>query len=74
MPIHIEVAINDERLHKLTIGRTEEFKGRHHDHEYIVVVDNDFSRMARFTHNYADGALVCVEKALVALREGPAPI
>ena len=68
MPLHVDIRVNDQHLASLTIGRTEEFKGQHHEHEYMVVRNQDFTSMARFTHTYSDGAEVCVERALQALR------
>lgn len=68
MPLHVTISLNDDRLHDLMIGRTEEFKTAHTEHEYMVIRDSDFSTSATFKHRYSDGALLCVERALQALR------
>lgn len=68
MPLHVEIRINDDVLHTLTIGRLEPFKGRDVEHEYMVVRDQEFTTVSTFKHLYSDGAELCVERALQALR------
>lgn len=67
MPLHVSIRVNDDHLHDLVIGRTENFKGADKEHAYIVMRDEDTSTIQTFKHLYSDGPLVCVERALQAL-------
>lgn len=68
MPLHVELNLNDDRLHKITIGRLEKYEGREAEHLYIAILDDDYPNAVEFRHLYSDGALRCLERALQALR------
>jgi hypothetical protein len=69
VPLKVELNLNSDRLHNLTIGRLEEYKGPDVEHEYIAILDDDYSTAVTFRHLYSDGALRCLERALQALRQ-----
>jgi hypothetical protein len=78
MPIHITVAVNENAVTDIHIGRMEKFKGQNQTHRYTVVeetaepweIDWMGARVrAEFEHTYGDGLLVCIEKGLAALNE-----
>lgn len=75
MPIHVDIAINERLITRVHIARMEDLRGEDHEHIYSVVQSEqppyaiDYAKGALFTHYYNEGAEVCVEKALVALRE-----
>lgn len=78
MPIVVNVQLNDRTLTTLHIGRLGSDAGRVADrtHTYAVVqqavepTDQQFELSPHtFEHNYSDDVLICVEKALEALRQ-----
>lgn len=66
MPLHVEVAINQHRLASLRIARQEHFTGPEKTYPYVVTMED--GRTATFEHLYRDGALVCIQRAIEALR------
>lgn len=81
MPLNVTVRINSEILSVLHIGRMESLRGEDQDHEYLVTDQviyglpsdwrsvPDWDKGIPLQHNYADGHLVLVEKAIAAFLE-----
>lgn len=77
MPLHVRMSINNQIIDRIHIARMEAL-GDHEAYYKYSVVNTDlphefinYDEGVEFTHRYSDGAQVCVEKALRALREAP---
>lgn len=74
MPLHVDIKINEKLIDQLHIGRMEALYSAVQISTYRVVqgiYDSwavPFETGVEFQHQYDQGALVCVEKAIEALR------
>lgn len=82
MPLSVDIKINGRVIETVWIGRLEALKGVDEVHEYACGVGTQhleawnlpgvkIEDLARFTHNYRDGARECVRKALDTLGIDP---
>lgn len=75
MPLHIDIKVNEQLIDQLHIGRLDQLYSNEQVSQYLVVrgiypphaVPYQQEGVS-FMHKYDDGALVCVEKAIAALR------
>lgn len=75
MPIHVDIRMNRELIERLHIGRLEGGTDEDDVNTYVAClgdeplrVDDWVERGVKYEHRYGDGALVCVRKALDALK------
>lgn len=84
MPLHIPVFVNDREIGAIHIGRLDNRNLENVESTYVVTVKEypqiqfegktrkwtpNWDSDVEFTHTYADGALVCLRKAIEALEK-----
>lgn len=84
MPLHIPVYVNYREIGALHIGRADNRHLENTESTYLVTAHEypqtmyegktrkwtpDWSRGVEFEHTYAEGALVCLRKAIDALEK-----
>jgi len=72
MPLNVDIRINTSLIGRLRVNRLEPLEeGQDHYMYLATYAERETGRFfeAEFVHNRSEGAEVCVEKALTALRE-----